>query len=1384
MSARIPASMEQRDIWLALQHEGESGRYNVPLFLDFQGTVDTAALEFALADVTARHEALRSRFELTGGELRQVVDSPSAVQLTVHPSAVSQGRDAAFAASVRAAARPMNPSARKMLRADLFPYSGGQILCLVTHHIVADRWSLEVIARHIVRAYGRRLEGQVADLGTTPSSIDVPADHSGHDVGIRYWNEQLAGDWRWLVPASDLAPGNSPDTVPASHEVVMPASAVKLLRVQLEQRGLSPVSAVMAGWALLLHAWSGFADGLIGMPFSGRNMPSTHDEVGLFTRVLPIRTQFAPEVSFSEFAESVRDRVLTSLEFSEIPVDTLRSLRNATGENPFAPEVVLTPYTRVVDLGKVGEAVVELLEDPADLADYRLALVVREDAGQIALRLDYDSMTYRTGTAQLLLRQLSALLCAVSERFESGCGALIAELDDSAVRDAVLEDRRAAGDRPEPSLPDLVVAQAERRPDAVAVAHETAALTYRELVERAAAGADLLRSHGVGPGDAVAVRLAAGAEAVVAVLAVAFAGAAYLCFEPDETAIRGQKLEAKLIIEQGSREGRHAEGAPAVLESIYQPANSIAIRSDRSTPTVSSDQHLVVRTRTTSDGMAGTEAFDHRGLTALVATGGFFHLDESNSVLQVAPPGSMGAVYEIWGALTQGACLIPTGGRAATLAESLRHELGRARAAVLLLTTEQFHDLAEHAPDELQGARQVRVFGEPPSVASVHRAVRWCGYGVLRYGYAPQNGALVSTDLRLERLADGAAVVPLGGATAGMSVDVLSANGVDTTPPGVVGHVWMAGPVLARVVGSCAGMGEAMRITGVQARRNAAGELELVPKPEATSPRTAVGLEHDAPSQPQAPQLVEALSRVGALDSVLAAWGAVLPTPVEGADRNFFDAGGNSLLVIKLQEELRAHTGVTISIADLFRNTTARAQAALIEAIDAGKRQDAPSESQATEPVAEPGARRDDDIAVIGIGCRFAGAPDKDTFWRNLIEGKSWITTSPQPETGEFRNGARRVPRWGLIADGVGYDAQMLGFSPDELAAADPQHGVLYESLWAAVEDAALKISEIGPRTSLYVGADRSNERPDWGTVEAPVRSDDVISSSATFIATRFAYWNDLWGEAVVLDSGCSTSLLAVHLACASLRRGDVDYALAGGVSIENPADGGYTYTPGHLYSADGFCRPFDANASGTVGGDGSGAVLLRRLSDAVRDGDPIYAVIRGSAVNNDGIARVGYSAPGVEGQARVIRRALAAAGLTGDQIDYVEPHGTGTRLGDAIEAIALSEALGPDGPQVAVGGLKASIGHTNTAAGVAGLIKAALSVSHGFLPGTPLVSEPIGELENNGGRLRLLPEGMPWPDNDRPRTAGVSSFGVGGTNAHVVIQEFHGGDRGQMRGV
>ena len=462
----------------------------------------------------------------------------------------------------------------------------------------------------------------------------------------------------------------------------------------------------------------------------------------------------------------------------------------------------------------------------------------------------------------------------------------------------------------------------------------------------------------------------------------------------------------------------------------------------------------------------------------------------------------------------------------------------------------------------------------------------------------------------------------------------------------------------------------------------------------------------------------------GALDAVRAAWREVLGGAAAD-DVNFFDAGGHSLLLARLQAALKRHAGAELRVADLLRFPSIRAQAEFLAAAsgDGSQGAQAPEASAVGEP-----------IAVIGAAGRFAGAADVRAFWRNL---SSDCVAGADAEIVEADGGRRRIARWGRLDDPRAFDAELFGLTPDEARATDPQHGMLHECLWTAMEDAAVPLDRLRDRTSIYVGCANPAVPAAVGGLDEDLTA--AFTSQPSFAASRYAYRHDLRGESVMIDTACSTSLVAVHLACASLRSGGSDYAFAGGVCVSDPADGGYVYEPGMIYADDGVCRPFDEGATGTVGGDGAGVVLLRRLSDALRDGDPVHAVILGSAVNNDGRARAGYAAPGFDGQVSVIRRALVSARVEGRDIGFVETHGTGTRLGDAIEATALAEAIGERDSPLPISSVKASIGHCNTAAGIAGLLKAVSAVRDHVLPGTVNSRSSRSRRSALGDRLRLL---------------------------------------------
>ncbi|HEY0137173.1 MAG TPA: type I polyketide synthase, partial [Nannocystis sp.] len=373
----------------------------------------------------------------------------------------------------------------------------------------------------------------------------------------------------------------------------------------------------------------------------------------------------------------------------------------------------------------------------------------------------------------------------------------------------------------------------------------------------------------------------------------------------------------------------------------------------------------------------------------------------------------------------------------------------------------------------------------------------------------------------------------------------------------------------------------------------------------------------------------------------------------------------------------------------------------------------------------------------------------------------------------------RYVPATGVLAEPMAFDAAFFGYSASEARTMDPQHRVFLECAWSALESAGYAPRGFSGAVGVFGGSDVPRY---WieriGATGAALSMEEYAVSFANMsdtLATRVAYELGLRGPALTVQTACSTSLVAVHLACQSLRAGECDMALAGGVVVLPPDRLGYLSEGGSVVSPDGHCRPFDADAQGMVSSSGAGLVVLRRLADAVADGDTIHAVLHGTAINNDGAQKVGFTAPSVEGQAGAIARALAMAGFDAATIGYVEAHGTATRLGDPIEVAALTRAYRAHTDlrgYCALGSLKSNLGHLGVAAGVAGLIKAALCLANERIPPTLHFRRPNPELELEASPFHVNARTLEWPRGAAPRRAGVSAFGVGGTNAHVVLEE------------
>ena len=421
-------------------------------------------------------------------------------------------------------------------------------------------------------------------------------------------------------------------------------------------------------------------------------------------------------------------------------------------------------------------------------------------------------------------------------------------------------------------------------------------------------------------------------------------------------------------------------------------------------------------------------------------------------------------------------------------------------------------------------------------------------------------------------------------------------------------------------------------------------------------------------------------------------------------------------------------------------------------------------------------------VAIVGMACRVAGADGVERFWANLragVESVRDLTDEELLAAGVPREVFERPDyiRTASVIDGEDlFDAEYFGFGPREAAVMDPQHRVFLEAAATVLQRAGYQPNAGTGSVGVFAACGINqyivnNVRPHSEIGEALGETQINIGNDPDYLATRVAHKLDLRGPALTVQTACSSSLVAVHLAIQSLLSGDCDLAIAGGVSIRSPQRVGHRAGEANIGTADGHCRPFDSRASGTLTGNGVGVVVLKRVAEAIADGDIIHAVIQGSAVNNDGAAKVGYTAPSVTGQSRVIRAAMAAAGVQPRSIGYVEAHGTATRLGDPIEVTALVEAYGKEvaQPWCALASVKGNLGHLDAAAGVIGLIKAALAVEHGVIPPSLHFVSPNPELPLGGSPFFVPTEATPWPIPG-VRRAAVSSFGIGGTNAHAVV--------------
>ncbi|MGJ7552415.1 amino acid adenylation domain-containing protein [Variovorax sp. RB3P1] len=1034
--------------------------------------------------------------------------------------------------------------------------------------------------------------------------------------------------------------------------------------------------------------------------------------------------------------------------------------------------------------------------------------------------------------------------------------------------------------------------QAKAAPHAVALAEGDMRMSYAELDTRSDELAHRLQRLGVRSGDAVGLLLDRSMAAIVALLGILKAGAAYVPVPTDFPAERiaymlGEARAHHVLTTQAHHHLVPTEQGEHAVLLLDEYANK-AERSSWNFPAIDGESVAYVMYTSGSTGTPKGIEICHRAILRLVVGVDYVVLAPGRAVLHAAPLGFDAATLEIWGPLLNGGCCViheervPTGaGLARTIA---RHDVHTA-----WLTAALFNAVVDDDPAHLAGLRHLFTGGEALSVAHVRRAQAALPALALSNGYGPTECTTFAATHRIPSpLPDDLRSVPLGRPIKDTVLRVLSPS-MALLPTGFVGELCIGGHGLARgylgqprlsaerfVADPFGGPDDRLYRTGDLARWLADGTLEFIGRRDGqvkihghrieTGEVEAAILAHPAVqscavlAQPDAggqlrlvAYLVARTQKVSwdALRTHLATrlpaarvptaqvWLAQLPVtpngkldrkalPEPAAERpdlaqpfeeahdaveqqvcdafaralgidkvgrndNFFDLGGDSLRVLQVLGDLQRDTGLALSTNLFFRNPTPKAMGARMQpagdepatAAAAGSEARPTAAAPFSAAATRPATGLDDAVALIGTAGRFPGAADVEQFWANLVAGRDTISffddaTLDAGISQALRSDPSYVRARGVI-DGIeDFDAAFFGIGPKEAQLMDPQQRVFLEICWECIERAGYVPDAAPGPVGVYAGMYNAtyfqrhvSTRPDL--VEPVGEFQVMLANEKDYITTRVANRLNLTGPAVSVHTACSTSLVAVAQAFHALRTGQCYMALAGGASVTCPPRSGYLYNEGSMLSPDGHTRSFDAQAQGTVFSDGAAVVLLKRLADAQADGDTIYAVLRSAAVNNDGGAKASFTAPSVDGQAAVIRAALAAADIDARSISYVEAHGTATPMGDPIEVEALAVAYAEHTDALdfcTLGSLKSNVGHMVTAAGAAGLIKTALALHHEVLPPTAHFTAPNPVIDFARTPFRVSNQLQPWPRADLPRRAGVSAFGVGGTNAHVIVEE------------
>ncbi|NWD51155.1 non-ribosomal peptide synthetase [Pseudomonas gingeri] len=1464
LSPRLPATTEQRRLWLLQQREPGSTAYNVPLVLRLPAGIELETVSLALAQLVARHPALRTAFESGPEGLDQVVAEQGSTCQTFARGQFTEDNWTAFAALIFAT--PFDLRSPTLFQSWLLPFADGSArLLLHLHHSVVDGWSLNLLFDDLLTLYSDILHGRTAaERADRLTPLEFSQWQGQWSIAPHYRQQRraLAQFHREQPEASPaLLPQRSDAGREARHyrQALETEQCLALDRFCGQQR-LTRFEVLFSVFAWSLHALTGLPRPRIASPVSNRPLAEFEDAVGMFANTVLIPTAVDGARSLDALLHEQTATIRQVLALQDVTLaDVVEDLR-LSGSQALFDFMFVLENTDFAKLDGLGEPLA--FAGPLQ-AKCPLTLSLVEGAqgltGEWEYQCDYFTEAQVQAAAELFRHSLDLLL----------------QTPDKPLDTLLLPYRRrlpaasqgAAGQPPFTTVADWFEYQVRCTPDATALVAGEQRLSYGRLNQLADTLAATLREDpavpapGVAPGP-VLLFLDTSVEHIVALLALAKLNLTAVPLDPGypQVVLRqvlGQSQAHCLLFSNTTEAALEGLGDHAIarhrvqLDAPARPFNRVPHQGERPL--------YMLFTSGSTGTPKGVQVADRTLCNLLQWQRGEGGLAARARTLQFSMLSFDVSFQEIFSTLCGGGCyhLIKPGWRqdAAALLKYLQ-DAGIER---LFLPCVALQHLAETAvnrglyPTRL---REVVTAGEQLLCTTALR--EWFAgmpQASLFNHYGPSETHVV-TGLRL---AGAPRDWPLR-APIGRAVDNACLLLVDEhdrpLPPGTPGYLLVAGPMVARCylgdpqlsagrfveLPDANGATRLFYRTGDLARVDALGHLHylgrddqqvklsghrlelgqieaaLMQAPEVTG--AIVTLEAEPPRliaylqlegmAPAAEELdrrvarelpahvrIDAYRRVGQWPrtpsgkvdrKALAGLGELLgrstliepeasSSPLErrlgqlfeavigrpiNPQQTFFEAGATSLGLMRLHTRYNQEADLQVSMAELFEQVTPRRLAAHL--------------SKAPATPVEPLLERDDidqrnahsPMAVIGMAVNVAGAADLSAFWSMVEAGGSGIELF---NAEEGLVGARSQ-----LAGMFDFDPEYFGISRQEARLMDPQQRHLLMACVQALEHAAIVPVADGPRIGLIASCGETTYFQQLlrqaDAAQLPDTFQMALHHDKDFLATKAAYHLNLGGPAMSVQAACGSSLIAVHLAAALLRQDDADVMLAAGVLVDPTLTEGYRYRPQHIFSRDGQCRPFSDDASGTLGASGYGVVVLKPLARAQRDGDRIYGVIEASALNNDGHDKMSYTAPSVAGQSAVIREALDKAGLRGADIGYVEAHGTGTLLGDPIEVAALSKAFG-EAPanSCALASVKSQIGHLGAAAGVVGLIRATLAVYHGVLPANLGFNRINPQIDLQHTPFHIPTEALSWPEGRR-RLAGVSSFGIGGTNAHVIIGE------------